>query len=196
MILWGLIMEFLRFEELRIMVFWVFKLWCSKHLKIVKFWKFDEYYFFQTPEAVKLFQLFKKYHTKVLRYSFQFFYTKKEELWNLVFWGFENFAVLRIWRLCSSEVSRSIVFWGFEDLIIMVFWGFQNYRLLRIWGLWRSEDLRILLFWGFEDFALLEIWGLWCSEDLRILLFRGFEDYDVLGISGLWSSEHLKVLLL
>ena len=94
----------------------------------------------------------------------------------VVFGGFEDCCVLRIWGS-----------WCSEDFRIMVFWGSEVFDVLRIWGLWCSGVLSIMVFWG-----------LCCFEYLRITVFREIEDYDVLrtwnyGVLRIWGYGGLRL---
>ena len=103
----------------------------------------------------------------------------------MVFWGFEVYGVVRIWKLQCSE-----------DLSIKVLWGFEEYGVLRIWGLWYFEDLSTMLY---EDLSLMVSWGYEDYGVLTIMVFWRFKNYDVLRImvedGGFWFSEDLRIMV-
>ena len=95
-----------------------------------------------------------------------------EDLRILVFWGFEDYGVLRIWG-----------FWCFEDLRIIEFWGFEDYAVLRIWGFCCLGNFEYYGVLRIEDFVVLRIWVICCSKYLRIMVLK-----DEKGLKG-WKGR-------
>ena len=84
---------------------------------------------------------------------------------NLVFKGFEDFGVLRIWGFLV------FLWFGYiEDLRICELCCFEDYRMFADLRIIRVEDLGVWKIWGF-----LVFWGFYYFEDLGIYELCRFE---------------------